>query len=97
MSRISAIAATAFFCLLLAACGRPTHHYTDTKDVKIDSISHAEDGEFLIVTAVLVNDDDGAVRHSVYRMQWFAGTGPPLEHSSWRPVVVTGGATGYVQ
>lgn len=83
--------------LLLAGCGRATHQYTDTKDVKIDSIGHMEDGAFLVVTAVLVNKSGGAVQHSVYRMLWFDENGTMIEQSAWRPVVVKGGAPIYIK
>ena len=83
--------------LLLAGCGRATHQYTDTKDVKIDTISHVEDGDFLVVTAVLVNKSSGAVQHSVYRMLWFDKDGVMIEQSSWRSVVVKGGAPVYIK
>lgn len=83
--------------LALAACGRPTHVYTDTKDVKVDTVSHTADGDFLVVTAKLVNSSDSAVNNSVYRIQWFDADGNLLEQSSWRPVVVKGGAPVYVK
>ncbi len=76
--------------LLLASCGgRPTHHYVDTKDVKVDSISHTVDGDFLVVSAVLKNSGS-SVRHSVYRMQWFDASGALLEQSAWRPIIIKG-------
>lgn len=92
MSRISTLCAALLLCLALVSCGRPTHLYTDTKDVKIDSISHVIEGDFLVVTAVLINRDDDAIQHSVYRMQWFDEAGALLEQSAWRPVIVKGGA-----
>lgn len=97
MSRISALCAMLLFSLLLVSCGRPTHHYTDTKDVKIDTISHVADGDFLILTAVLRNKDDDSIQHSVYRVQWFDEAGTLLEQSAWRPVIVKGGAPVYVK
>ena len=69
MSRISIL----FFVLclgFLVSCGRSTHEYLDNKDVKIKSIQHAKDGEFLVVTAVLVNNDGDSVQHSVYRIYY---------------------------
>lgn len=96
--RSGVFAVLALLCLLAGGCGgRPTHRYTDTKDVKIDTISHVVDGDFLVVTALLVNADDGAVRHSVYRMQWFDETGGLLEQSSWRPVIVKGDSPVYIK
>ena len=97
MSHIKLLVATALACVLLAGCARPTHHYTDTKDVKIDSIGHTVEGDFLVVTAVLKNSDDDEVNHSVYRMQWFDENGGLLEQSAWRPVIVKGGAPVYVK
>ena len=97
MSRISLLPAFLLFCLLLAGCGRPTYQYTDTKDVKVDSISHVQDGDFLVVSAVLVNASSGAIQHSVYRMLWFDASGMLIEQSSWRPVVVKGGAPVYIK
>jgi uncharacterized protein YcfL len=84
-------------CALAAGCGRPAYQYTDTKDVKIDSISHVQDGDFLVVTAVLVNADDDEIQHSVYRMLWFDADGMLIEQSSWRPVIVKGGTPVYVK
>lgn len=97
MSRISTLLAVIAMAFLLAACGRATHLYTDNKDVKIDSISHVQDGDFLLVTAKLINDDDDDVTHSVYRMLWFDDKGTLLEQSAWRPVIVKGGAPVYVK
>lgn len=96
MSRISLFAAV-LCCLVLAGCGRSTHMYTDTKDVKIDSISHVADGEFLVVSAVLVNDDDDSIQHSVYRVLWFDKNGAMIEQTAWRPVIVKGGAPVYIK
>lgn len=80
-----------FVCLgLLAACGRSTHEYLDNKDVKIQSISHVKEGDFLVVDAVLVNKDSDDVQHSVYRVMWFAKDGRLLEQTAWRPVIVKG-------
>lgn len=91
------ILAFVFSCFILAGCGRATHVYTDTKAVKIDSISHIADGDFLVVSAVLVNNDNGKINHSVYRMLWFDENGAMIEQTSWRPVVVKGGAPVYVK
>ncbi len=86
------------FCLgLLASCGRSTHEYLDNEDVKIQSVKHAKDGEFLVVTAMLVNDDDDDIQHSVYRVLWFDADGVLLEQTAWRPVVVKGKAPVYIQ
>ena len=97
MLRINFFLAMLLVSCLLSACGKPTHMYTDTKDVKVDSISHVADGDFLLVTAVLVNKDKDSVQHSVYRMQWFGKDDNLLEQSSWRPVRVKGGAPVYVR
>lgn len=97
MLRTKLIPALVFSCLVLAGCGRSTHVYTDTKAVKIDSISHAADGDFLVVSAVLVNNDGDTVNHSVYRMLWFDKNGAMIEQTAWRPVVVKGGAPVYVK
>lgn len=83
--------------LALAACGRPTHIYTDTKDVKVDAVTRTDDGDFLMVTAMLVNSSKSAVNNSVYRIQWFDADGNLLDQSSWRPVVVKGGAPVYIK
>ncbi len=85
-------ASIVIFCLALlsASCGgRATHHYVDTKDVKVDSISHTKDGDFLVVSAVLKNKGS-SVRHSVYRMQWFDKSGALIEQSAWRPIIIKG-------
>lgn len=96
MSRIRIL--LVLFCIgLLASCGRSTHEYLDNDDVRIKSIKHVEDGDFLVVTAVLVNDDDDDISHSVYRMQWFDDDGMLLEQSSWRPVIVKGKAPVYIK
>lgn len=97
MLRISILAAVAFSFLLLAGCGKSTYEYTDSKDVKIDAINHVEDGDFLIVTAVLENKSSSAINHSVYRMLWFDTNGVLIEQSSWRPVIVKGGAQVYIK
>ncbi len=97
MSRISFLTAALFCCLALAGCGRATHVYTDTKDVKIDSINHVEDGDFLVVSAVLVNSDKDSIQHSVYRVLWFDKDGVMIEQTSWRPVIVKGGAPVYIK
>ncbi len=92
-------AATAALCLALAlaACGgRATHYYVDTKDVKVDSISHKADGDFLVVSAVLKNKGS-SVQHSVYRMQWFDASGALIEQSAWRPVIIKGNVPAYVK
>ncbi|CAK7063847.1 MAG: hypothetical protein DELT_01550 [Desulfovibrio sp.] len=86
-----------FSCIVLAGCGRATHIYTDTKAVKIDSISHVKDGNFLVVSAVLINNDDDEINHAVYRMLWFDENGAMIEQSSWRPVVVKGGMPVHVK
>lgn len=97
MLRTKLFLALVFSCLVLAGCGRSTHVYTDSKAVKIDAISHVTDGDFLVVSAVLVNDDDDEINHAVYRMLWFDENGAMIEQSSWRPVVVKGGAPVYVK
>lgn len=96
MSRIKIL--LVLFCLgLLASCGRTTHEYLDNEDVKIESIKHAKEGNFLVVSATLVNDDDDDIQHSVYRILWFDENGILLEQSSWRPIVVKGGAPVYIK
>jgi uncharacterized protein YcfL len=86
------------FCLgLLVSCGRSTHEYLDNDDVRIKSISHVKDGEFLIVNAVLVNADSDDIQHSVYRMLWFDDKGTLLEQSAWRPVIVKGKAPVHIR
>ena len=97
MSRISIFAVLLCGCLAFAGCGRSTHIYTDTKDVKVDTISHVTDGDFLVITAVLVNDDKDSVQHSVYRVLWFDKDGAMIEQTSWRPVIVKGGAPVYIK
>jgi len=96
MSRIKIL--LVLFCFgLLASCGRSTHEYLDNEDVRIESVKHAKDGDFLVVTAMLVNDDDDDIQHSVYRVLWFDGDGILLEQSAWRPVVVKGKAPVYIK
>ncbi|MDL2284486.1 DUF1425 domain-containing protein [Oxalobacter sp. OttesenSCG-928-P03] len=86
------------FCLgLLASCGRSTHEYLDNDDVRIKSIKHTEDGDFLVVNAVLVNDDGDDINHSVYRMLWFDKDGMMIEQSAWRPLIVKGKAPIYIK
>ena len=97
MQRISSRLILGLLILALAACGRPTHQYTDTKDVKIHDISHVTDGEFLIVTALLKNSSSSSITHTVYRVQWFDANGALLEQSSWRPVAVKGGNAIYIK
>ena len=97
MSRISLFALAAVCFLALAGCGRSTHIYTDTKDVKVDSITHVADGDFLVISAVLVNDDDDEIQHSVYRVLWFDKDGVMIEQTAWRPVIVKGGAPVYIK
>ncbi len=88
----------ALLCMgLLVSCGRSTHEYLDNKDVRIKSIQHVKDGDFLVVTAMLVNDDEDDVQHSVYRMQWFDKDGTLLEQSAWKPVIVKGKAPVYIK
>ena len=97
MSRISLYALVVLCCLAFAGCGRSTHVYTDTKDVKVDTISHVADGDFLVVSAVLVNKDSDSIQHSVYRVLWFDKDGMMIEQTSWRPVIVKGGAPVYIK
>lgn len=97
MSRISFFALAIVCFLTFAGCGRSTHIYTDTKDVKVDSITHVADGDFLVVSAVLVNDDNSKIQHSVYRVLWFDKDGAMIEQTAWRPVIVKGGAPVYVK
>jgi uncharacterized protein YcfL len=82
---------------LLVSCGTSTHEYLDNEDVRIESISHVEDGAFLVVSAVLVNDDEDDIQHSVYRMLWFNGDGVLLEQSAWRPIITKGKAPMHVR
>jgi uncharacterized protein YcfL len=78
--------------LLLVSCGgRNQYEYLDTKAVRIEKISHVEDGPFLVVTAVLRNDSSSAVENPVYRMEWYGDDDMLLEKSSWRPLIVKGG------
>jgi len=96
MSRIRIL--PVLFCFaLLASCGRSTHEYLDHDAVTIQSITHVEDGDFLVVSAVLVNDDGDDVNHSVYRMQWFDDDGVLIEQSAWRPVIVKGKAPVHIK
>ncbi|MDR2161859.1 MAG: YcfL family protein [Desulfovibrio sp.] len=97
MSRISLFSLIVLCVLLLAGCGRSTHIYADNKDVEVDSITHIQDGEFLVVSAVLVSSDNDDATHSVYRMLWFDADGLLLEQTSWRPVVVKGGAPVHIR
>ena len=97
MQRISFSALVLCGFLVLAGCGRATHIYTDNKDVSIDAISHVADGDFLIMTATLVNSDDDAIQHSVYRVLWFDKNGAMIEQTAWRPVIVKGGAPVYIK
>jgi len=85
------------FLAALSACGRPTTEYTDNKDVRIESIVHKVDGEFLVVYAVLRNNDRDDVNNSVYRMEWYDAQGFLLEKSNWRPLKVKGGAAVHVR
>jgi uncharacterized protein YcfL len=71
--------------------------YTDTRDVEIESVSHLQDGEFMVLSAVLVSADKDDVTHSVYRVLWFDDEGMMIEQTSWRPVVVKGGAPVYIR
>ena len=92
MSLIRVLRALPVLCCLglLVSCGRSTHEYLDNEDVRVESTQKEEDGDFLVVTAKLVNDDDDAVQYSVYRVLWFDEDGVLLEQSSWRPVTVKG-------
>ncbi|MDR2893220.1 MAG: YcfL family protein [Deltaproteobacteria bacterium] len=78
--------------LSLAACGQSKVEYADNEDVEIESINHKKDGDFLIVQAVLRNDDSDDVTRSVYRIEWYDESGFLLEKTSWRPILVKGGA-----
>lgn len=97
MSRINILALVAVCLLAFAGCGRSTHIYTDNKDVKVDSITHVEDGDFLVISAVLVNADNDEIQHSVYRVLWFDKDGAMIEQTAWRPVIVKGGAPVYIK
>ncbi len=97
MLRTSLFAVAALCCLVIAGCGRSTHIYTDTKDVKVDEISHVADGDFLVINAVLVSKDEDSIQHSVYRVLWFDKDGTMLEQTAWRPVIVKGGAPVYIK
>ena len=86
------------FCfVLLVSCGRATHEYLDNKDVRVESTQKKADGDFLVITAKLINDDDDEVQHSVYRILWFDDDGTLLEQSSWRPVTVKGKAPVFIR
>lgn len=97
MSRIKLLTVLAVVCMAFAGCGRATHMYTDTKDVKVDSVSHKTDGDFLVISAVLVNKDTDSVQHSVYRVLWFDEDGAMIEQTAWRPVIVKGGEPRYIK
>ena len=97
MSRINFSIILLCCCLAFAGCGRETHVYTDTKDVEVESISHVVDGDFLVLSAKLVNDDDDSIQHSVYRVLWFDKDGMMIEQTSWRPVIVKGGDPVYIK
>ena len=91
MWRTSAIVTILALTLLLAACGgRDTHQYVDNKDVRIESISHVQEGDFLVVSAVLRSTSSSAVYHPVYRMEWYDANGVLLEQTSWRPLIAKG-------
>ena len=83
--------------LALTGCGRATHIYTDNKDVSVDAINHVADGDFLVITATLVNSDSDDIQHSVYRVLWFDKNGTMIEQTAWRPVVVKGGTPVYIK
>jgi uncharacterized protein YcfL len=97
MSRTSLFPLLVLCVLLFAGCGRSAYIYTDTRDVEIDSITHTQDGEFLVVSAVLVSGDEDDVTHSVYRILWFDADGALIEQTSWRSVVVKGGAPVHIR
>lgn len=97
MSRIRFFTALVLCCLVLAGCGRATHVYTDTEDVTVDAISHVVDGDFLALSATLVNEDEDDISHSVYRVVWFDKDGSVIEQTAWRPVIVKGGAPVYIK
>ena len=81
------------FLLFVTACGRPQYEYLDNKDVRVESINQVQEGEFLIVNAVLRNADADEAIDSVYRIEWFGKEGNLIEKTSWRPLKVKGGAS----
>ena len=97
MPRINLLPALVLCILVLAGCGRETHLYMDNKDVKVDSISHVAEGDFLIVNAVLVSSSSDGVTNAVYRMQWFDERGALIEQSAWRPIIVKSKVPIYVR
>lgn len=97
MSRIKLLAVLAVVCLVFSGCGRSTYMYTDTKDVKVDSVNHKVDGDFLVISAVLLNKDKGSFHLSVYRVLWFDKDGAMIEQTAWRPVIVKGGEPKYIK
>ncbi len=96
-SHINFLCAALLCCLALLGCGRATHMYTDTEDVTVEEISHVADGDFLVVSAVLVNEDEDDISHSVYRVVWFDKDGAMIEQTAWRPVIVKGGAPVHIK
>lgn len=96
MSRIKFLIIGAFVGLL-TACGPTTHEYLDNKDVKVQDVKQSKDGDFIVVTAKLVNDDDDDVTNSVYRVIWFDGDEMPIEQSAWRPIIVKGKVPVYIK
>ena len=87
----------ALLMLSLAACGRSSVEYADNKDVEIESIDHKADGDYLVVQAVLRNNDPDDVNRTVYRVEWYDENGFLLEKTGWRPVLVKGGAAVHVR
>lgn len=96
---MSCIKIPALLCLALfiVACGgRSQYEYLDTKDVRIESIQHFKEGDFLVVQAILRNDSSSAVENPVYRMEWYDGNDRLIEQSAWRPLIIKGNDTVHI-
>jgi sensor domain CHASE-containing protein len=78
--------------LTLTACGGKAT-YLDNRDVRLVEEELEEKNGQVILYLGFRNSDSDEINHSVYRVDWMDDKGRVIESTSWRPIIVKGGAT----